>query len=231
MCPGIFLMKNKNIEVLFLRHAHSEANEKEILAGRIEPIRLSEKGRGQSQQLQKYIVDFNPDRIFSSPLIRCQETIKRAFPAWRDKLVLDERIIEMDYGKWSGKKLKKLAKEPLWKEIASNPITVTFPLGEAFSSAHQRINHFLDEISSSDQSAKKIVVVSHGDIIRIAINQLMGRDFNNFQNLRITPASRSLFYFSPGKKNMGLPVIDYINREVESLEKKRNSKFQVGGEV
>jgi broad specificity phosphatase PhoE len=224
-------MKNKTIEVLFLRHAHSEANEKEILAGRVEPVRLSEKGRKQSLQLREYIVDFNPDRIYSSPLIRCQETIKGAFPAWQEKLVLDERIIEMDYGKWSGKELKKLAKEPLWKKISSAPIDVTFPLGESFSAAQERIDNFLDEISSTGQTAKKIVVVSHGDIIRIAINQLLGRDFNNFQNLRITPASRSLFYFYSNKGARQLPVIDYINREVEVLKKRKNSKFQLGGEV
>ncbi len=231
MWPGLFSMKNKSIELLFLRHAHSEANEREILAGRVEPIRLSKKGREQSLQLQDYLADFNPDQIYSSPLLRCQETIKRAFPAWQEKLVLDERIIEMDYGKWSGKKLKKLSKEPLWATISSTPIEVTFPKGEAFLTAQQRIKEFIEEITSATQVAKKVIVVSHGDIIRIAINQILGRDFNEFQNLRITPASRSLFYFYPEGKDKKRPVIDYINREIESSKKKKNVKFQLGGEV
>jgi len=224
-------MKNKSIEVLFLRHAHSEANERETLAGRIEPIRLSEKGRKQALQLRDYIVDFNPDQIYSSPLLRCQETIKKSYPAWREKLALDERIIEMDYGKWSGQKLKKLAKEPLWKVISTNPIDVTFPKGEAFLAAYQRIKEFLEEITSTSQDAKRIIVVSHGDIIRIAINHLLGRNFNEFQSLRILPASRSLFYFYPDEIGRTRPVIDYINREVEISKTKKSGKFQLGGEI
>jgi broad specificity phosphatase PhoE len=56
---------------IFLRHAHRET-------GWESDNGLSEKGRAQGQRLRAYFEAlgprFRPDRIFSSPKIRCQET-------------------------------------------------------------------------------------------------------------------------------------------------------------
>ena len=60
---------------LLLRHAHSTANEAGILAGRIEGVGLSVVGRKQAHNLVKALKDVTVDRIISSPLPRCVDTV------------------------------------------------------------------------------------------------------------------------------------------------------------
>ena len=40
---------------------------------------------------------------------------------------VDERVGEVRYGDWTGRELKKLAKDPLWKVVQSHPSAMTFP--------------------------------------------------------------------------------------------------------
>ena len=55
---------------IFLRHAHRD------LFDRTQDNGLSEKGRSQGRKIQEWLKDHSPrpDRIFSSPKLRCVET-------------------------------------------------------------------------------------------------------------------------------------------------------------
>ena len=61
--------------IVLLRHAHSVANEKNILAGRMAGISLSNKGRDQANSLVERIGATKFDQIAISPMQRCKETI------------------------------------------------------------------------------------------------------------------------------------------------------------
>lgn len=61
--------------ILFLRHAHSEANGAGILAGQISGIHLSNIGRKQAKTFARNYGDMYFSEIHISPLERCRETI------------------------------------------------------------------------------------------------------------------------------------------------------------
>ena len=46
---------------------------------------------------------------------------------------VDDRLIECDYGDWTGKPLKDLAKDPLWKVVQTQPSAARFPDGESLA--------------------------------------------------------------------------------------------------
>jgi probable phosphoglycerate mutase len=186
----------KPTELLLIRHGQSTANSKGILAGRDESIELSELGLMQAKQLANFLSEKKVDRIYSSPLKRCLQTITPLGKSVGKKVLLEESFIEMHYGDWSGEKLSKLAKKPEWKTIQENPGSFTFPGGESFKGMQQRVKKRIPEILLP---GKTIVVCSHGDVIKMILASLMGLKLNDFQQFVIEPASISIL--SIGNRN------------------------------
>ena len=216
--------KENGKSILIVRHAESVANVKGVLAGRIDPTPLTRKGRTAAEALSSVVVAFKPELTLVSPLLRCRETIELAAPV---EAQVDERVIEMDYGSWSGKSLRNLSRRPEWKRIQKDPGSFTFPKGESFASAAARISDLLGEIQ--DRKEKRFLIVSHGDICRILINSLLDRPFNAFQKILIEPGSHSLL-LTDGNGRGQVATLAYLNRLPVSTSSQIAKKFQLGGE-
>ncbi len=182
--------------IILLRHAHSSANSEGILAGRKVGISLSERGREESQDVARRLSGIEFRHIHVSPLERCSQTLE---PLLKSKegsriqtLTLEDRVIEMDYGKWSGEKLSKLAKKQLWKEIQTSPSKVTFPDGESFKAMKKRSMNLVNELLKEKGDAVHLIV-SHGDVIKVIVASLLGMKLDGFQSLVIDPASITVF--------------------------------------
>ena len=97
-----------------------------VLAGRTPGVHLDERGQKQASALAERVAKLPLTAIVTSPLERCVETAQYlrdaqpGEPAWH----VDERLIEAGYGDWTGKPLKDLMKEPLWKVVQSQPSAV-----------------------------------------------------------------------------------------------------------
>jgi broad specificity phosphatase PhoE len=216
--------------LLIIRHTESSANLKGMLAGRIDPTPLTKKGKASATALTSTINEFDPEITLVSPMMRCRETIAHA---GRADFVLDDRLIEMDYGSWSGLRLSDLARRREWRSIQEDPENFTFPRGESFLEAWDRIADLLNDLKNGNH--QRILLVSHGDIIRMIISQLIARDLNYFQKILIEPGSHSLIK----TESTALATIAYINRipEVSSgLTKSKKgqlaskSRYTLGGE-
>ena len=103
------------MQVVLIRHAHSIANAKGVLSGRIAGVHLSPTGITQSQELIARLGAIKVAALRISPLERCRESIS---PWWDGvgkkhnrgvEIAEDHNLLEVDYGKWSGKKLSVLA--------------------------------------------------------------------------------------------------------------------------
>ena len=208
---------------MIVRHAESEANHQGVLAGRIDPTPLTKRGEFTAQSLQSTLQLFDPHVVFSSPMLRCRQT---ATLAGSVDFILDDRLIEMNYGKWNGRKLKSLARRREWNSIQRAPESFQFPEGESFTSAADRIRDFVDSVRKS--AFERVALFTHGDIARIMINQMMGRELRDFQRIMIEPASHSLLIAD--RKNPASPVtISYLNRVANPMGTGRTD-FKVGGE-
>lgn len=214
----------KGKKFLILRHAESTANVSGVLAGRIDPTALTEKGLETAVGLRGVVENFRPDLTRVSPMLRCRQTIESAAGNGYE---LDDRLIEMDYGSWSGRSLKSLARKPEWRKIQTSPDNFTFPRGESFVEAWHRIGDLLGEIQATD--FERLLLVTHGDISRMIITHLLGEPLNNFQRFMIEPGSHSLLITTPGSNTS----VGYLNRIAFSKESADNSsqlQFKVGGE-
>lgn len=199
--------------IYLLRHAHSVANGAGLLAGRAVGNPLSSIGEQQSRAIARALRDEKFAAIYISPLQRCRQTVAPYLEQERRRATKNMNFVEMDYGDWTGRSLADLRRESLWREIQRSPSSVKFPHGESFVGAERRIRRGLAEIETRHHG-KKVLVVTHGDIIKIAIQSALGSELDKFQRIVIDPAS--------------LSIIDYKTRRVlqvnTALAKRRTKR-------
>ena len=214
--------------VVFIRHAHSQANAAGILSGRRPNISLSEKGRTQAQELAIRLGNLKVKEIRISPLQRCVETIDPWLSTKsRIRSVEDHGITEVDYGTWSGRTLRSLSREKLWKIVQETPSRVFFPDGEGMSNMQARaVDSMYAGISSKGSGA--LVMVSHGDVIKSLVAANLGMRLDDFQRIIIDPASITVFDFS--SKTPRLLLLNDSHTKIEKMGNSPSKKrLLVGG--
>ena len=172
--------------IFLLRHAQSVANEKGILAGRMESVALSKRGVFERAELENRLQGAKFDQIFSSPMQRCLETIVNLFPSPK----IASEFQEVDYGDWTGKKMSALARKKAWQEIHKNPASVRFPNGETLPEVQTRALLGID--IHINQKRKNILISTHADVVKVLILHALGTHLNNIDKVQISNASVSI---------------------------------------
>lgn len=192
--------------VVLIRHAHSVANGSGILAGRTEGISLSPAGRKQAQELAKRLGVIPVKSLRSSPLERCAQTISPWLKKIADsnpklKVQVDEDLSEVDYGEWTGRKLRSLSKESLWKTVQEEPSRVVFPEGESMRAMQERAMKALHRALEM-RGKGHVILVSHGDVLKSIIASALNMHLDEFQRIVIDPASISILDYSSSKPRL-----------------------------
>jgi probable phosphoglycerate mutase len=176
----------KPASIYLLRHGHSTANAKSVLAGRDFKVGLSVVGEKQALALANELSAKEFAKIYSSPLPRCIQTLEPLTMKLKMEIQVSEGLIEMEYGDWSGKKLALLSRNKLWKSIQSSPSLVRFPNGESFLEMQSRS---IEAVTKMAIPGKSVLLCSHGDVIKAIVAGFLGLHLDKFQSLAIDPAS------------------------------------------
>lgn len=89
------------LNVYLLRHGETTFNaDGNKYCGRTD-AELTPKGIRQAEEVAALLADIKFDCVYSSPLKRAYETAKIA--SGNKEVIKDERLIEMDFGRWEGK--------------------------------------------------------------------------------------------------------------------------------
>ena len=176
--------------IVLLRHAHSVANEKNLLAGRTAGIALSKTGKAQAEELVVRLGATTFDEVAISPLQRCRETIDPWLTSsdGKSRVVTDDSISEVDYGSWSGKSLASLRRKSQWKVVQDFPSQMVFPEGESLLEMQGRALSGFYRLNSVKGKGPRLLV-SHGDVIKSIVAHCLGMHLDQFQRLVIEPAS------------------------------------------
>lgn len=176
--------------IVLLRHAHSVANEKNLLAGRTAGITLSKTGKAQAEDLITRLGTTKFDEVAISPLQRCRETIDPWLTSVgaKNSIVIDDSVSEVDYGNWSGKSLSSLRRKAQWKVVQDFPSQMTFPEGESLLEMQGRALSGFYRLNAVKGKGPRLMV-SHGDVIKSIVAHCLGMHLDQFQRLVIEPAS------------------------------------------
>lgn len=214
------------MQVVLIRHAHSEANAKALLSGRTAGVHLSTKGDAQAQELITRLGRLKVATLRISPLERCIESIS---PWWENtgkkfnpavELIRDENLNEVDYGEWSGKKLALLSKKKLWQTVQNSPSAMYFPSGEGLAQMQVRAMKAVHDATAT-RGKGAAVLVTHGDVIKSIVASALGMHLDGFQRLVIDPASVSVLDFSGSK-----PRVLLLNDSRANLESFLNAPYR-----
>jgi probable phosphomutase (TIGR03848 family) len=189
--------------IVLLRHAHSVANEKNLLAGRTVGISLSKTGKEQAKDLINRLGNIQFDEVAISPLQRCRETIDPWLDATgtKSRIVVDDSISEVDYGNWSGKTLASLRRKAQWKVVQDFPSQMTFPEGESLLEMQGRALTGFYRLNAVKGKGPRLLV-SHGDVIKSIVAHCLGMHLDQFQRLVIEPASLTIIDTDSGTSRL-----------------------------
>lgn len=169
-------------ELLFIRHGQTDWNLESRVMGR-QPIPLNAVGQRQAERLADYLRGVKIDAMATSPVKRAMETAEillRGRPEL--KLIVDERLSEIEYGKWLGLTFTDLTIQyaDIWRDYHQNPETVNIPEGEKLPDVCERTVQTIVELRRQYPQGR-IAIVSHADVIKLAIIKLLGWPMNLFK--------------------------------------------------
>lgn len=179
--------------IVLLRHAHSSANLKNVLAGRSPGVLLSSKGEEQAKNLIERIGPVRFDAVLLSPIQRCTDTLTPWLQSHGRGVtpILDEGLSEVDYGDWTGKSLNNLRRKKLWSVVQNHPSQMVFPQGESLLAMQARaVASFYDVDRRKGKNPR--LIVSHGDVIKSIVAHILGMHLDQFQKLVVEPASMTI---------------------------------------
>ena len=187
--------------VLLVRHGLT-AGTGSVLTGRTPGIGLDDRGQGQAAAVGARLAGVPLDAIVSSPLQRCQETATAIAAARNGNQVAvtqDDRFAEVAYGDWTGKPIKRLVKEPLWRVVQAHPSAVRFPGpdGESLPGVQERAVAAIRDWNARLGPKAVYLVCSHGDVIKSIIADSLGLHLDMFQRIQVDPCSVTVIRYTP----------------------------------
>lgn len=152
-----------------VRHGRTEANASGLLLGRADPA-LDEVGRRQGAAIGDALPTCSI--VVTSPLARCQETAELiAEYGHIDEIVVDERLIEIDYGALDLTPMREVPTD-LWRAWQSDT-GFRPPNGETLEELGERVDRCLDELWPR-AVVDDVVVVTHVSPVKAAVAWALG---------------------------------------------------------
>lgn len=180
----------KPTRVLFVRHGKTPTTGA-VLPGRAPGLHLADEGVAQAEAAAERLAGLKRvDAVYASPMERTRETAKPIGKALGLRVKVDKGLLEADFGDWTGAELSKLRKLREWKAVQGHPSGFRFPGGESFAEMQGRIVHTTRRLCAAHPGGT-IVLVSHADPIKAALNEALGSHLDSFQRIVVSPCSIS----------------------------------------
>ena len=224
--------------LILARHGRTTANATGVLAGRSKGVHLDDRGVEQARAAAERLTGLPLARVVTSPLERCRETareiVRRQDPA--PKVSSERGIVECDYGSWTGRELKTLAKEPMWRTVQSHPSAAEFPDGETMGAMSARavgaVRRWDSAVEEEYGADAAWLAVSHGDVIKAILADALGIHLDAFQRIMVDPASLSVVRYTPQRPfvmSMNTTAGDLSHLKPAKRRRRVSSDAPVGG--
>ena len=164
-----------------VRHGETEWNAENRICGRSD-VPLSEAGRRQAKSLAERLKTIPFEALYSSPLKRALETARLISESVGLEPILDERLVELDYGQWEGKTLAEIMKNDprTFRAWDADPGQLAPPGGESGLEAQQRVVSFLDFLAAKHPQGH-VLVAFHKTVCRLAICHALGMSPSDYR--------------------------------------------------
>ncbi len=160
------------MKIWIARHGQTNLNKQKLMQGRTDEP-LNETGIVQAKNRRGQIGDIKFDAVYASPLQRAITTASIIGNVPESEVIIDERVIEVDFGKYELRKYYALGPAMtfywLLPEVLPAPKTV-----EPVRAMVERTSSFLKELEQKDY--ENVLVTCHGGIMRALCGYLSDKE-------------------------------------------------------
>jgi len=165
------------MKLFLIRHAQSEANALDLLAGRLD-YSLTSRGKAEAEALAEAFVPAYPiDAIIASPLLRARQTAEPFARLTGLDIATDEALVEQDMGIFAGKSYAEAEADPAYELDKTRRWDWAPPGGgESYRMIAERIRPFFARLDASkaEGAPRNILVVTHAVTLRLIVATLTG---------------------------------------------------------
>ncbi|HEU4319248.1 MAG TPA: histidine phosphatase family protein [Acidimicrobiia bacterium] len=167
-------------EIVFVRHAESQANVDGVWNGRTDGG-LSAAGEASLDALGRRLSSWRFDAVISSPLSRARRTAE----SFSDDVTIDERFTEVDLGIWEGLSVAEVRERhgDQLQQAMDDKVTPMGERGESLSAVAQRALAAVDDLYDKMVDGQRVAVVTHGGFMQSVLSRHMaghGRRAHSF---------------------------------------------------
>lgn len=203
--PGWTGARGTPTRLLLLRHGQTELSVQRRYSGHGDPA-LSEVGRRQADAAARYLAQRGGiAAVFSSPLQRAYDTATTAAKALALDVVVDDDLIETDFGAWDGLTFNEAAeRDPELHTRWLRDTSTTPPGGESFDAVLDRVLQVRERIIAAHQGST-VLVVSHVTPIKMLLRLALDAGPGIMYRLHLDLASLSIAeFYSDGASSVRL---------------------------
>ncbi len=172
---------------LLIRHAVTDDVDVRM-SGRRPGVPLNRKGRRQAELLAAHLDGAPLDQLLASPLDRTRETAAILGEPCGLAVVDEPALLEIDVGEWTGVSFATLAADPRWHRWNEQRATACCPGGETMAQAQARVTGLMRRLAQA-HGDQVIALVTHSDLIRAAVCDVLGLGLAAVHRFDIDPAS------------------------------------------
>lgn len=188
--------------VFLVRHGETNWNATFRFQGQSD-IELTKQGKEQALKLSRILESENISAVYCSDLSRAFKTaeILAKFHGLKIKKIPELR--EINFGIWEGLTYDEIQANygDLYKEWRSNTLKVRIPKGESLEEVANRSIKAISQLVK-EHDGEKIIVVTHGGVIRCILASVLRMDLNHFWRLRLDNTSVSIVDFLDNDREM-----------------------------
>ncbi|HVF54212.1 MAG TPA: MSMEG_4193 family putative phosphomutase [Actinomycetota bacterium] len=173
-----------------VRHAVT-AHTGHKLTGWAPGVHLTDEGRAQADAVAERLARLPIKAVYSSPIDRTRETAAPIAERLNLEVELRDDLGEVQYGKWTNRSMKTLARTKLWTQVQRWPSAARFPDGETLQETQARAVADIAALNA-EHPRGAICCVTHAEIIRLVMAHYLGVHIDLFQRIVISPASVSI---------------------------------------
>ena len=204
---------HQGVRLLLVRHGETEWNQQSKYQGQVD-ISLNENGKLQSSKVADFLKDISIDKVYSSSLLRAQETAEIILNHHQGvDIELNDGFKEIIHGVWEGKSKTEIEQEfpeelQQWYET---PEKFQMPSGESLQQVWQRTVEVYESIlkSALDNQLKTVLIVAHGGTNQILLCHILGLSGKYFWNFRQSNCCLNVIDYPKGLDSS--PVVQAIN--------------------
>ena len=184
------------MRIYLVRHGETELNQKKCYYGHMD-VGLSEKGVKQAKAIGAFFQNRSFDVVVSSPLIRAVKTAEYILGGREQKIVVDERLSEQNFGIFEGFTYEQLLERypdefQSWNQDFSG---YRRPGGESFSDVRDRIDNYLKELIGRDGT---MLLVAHKGTLGHFLASSLGLPLEGYWNFVFEQGSYSCIDYEDG---------------------------------